>query len=245
MQIGQQNNTMRYSIKKRPSYAMVEVTLDAGEEIETKPGVMMTRTSGIENESNVGGKGGGLTSMAKRAVSDEKSLVDNAYRATTDEAQVTLVPEEPGDVEPINVGEYGELRVQSGALIGWEPNVERSTKMNNFSNMFSSGELTVLGLSGRGMAFLSAFGSMYEMDVTEGDPLIVDEDHIVAWTPSLSLSRQKDGGLKSTIVGGEGLVTEFSGNGHVWLQTRNPMLFRGETHDDDDSSGGVGVDDFL
>lgn len=236
---------MQYEIKKRPSYAMVELTLDEGEEIETKPGVMMTRTAGIDNESNVGGKDGGLTSMAKRAVSDEKGLVDNAYRATADGEEVTLVPEEPGDVTAIDVGDYGELRVQSGGLIGWEPNVERSSKLNNFSNMFSSGELSVLGLSGRGMAFVSAFGSMYEKEVTPDEPLIVDEDHIVAWTPSLSLSRQKDGGLKSTVLGGEGLVTEFTGEGHVWLQTRNPMLFRGQGHEDEDSSGGVGVNDFL
>lgn len=236
---------MRYSIEMRPSYAMVEVDLDAGEEIQTKPGVMMTRTSGITNESNIGGKGGGLTNMAKRAVSDEHSLIDNSYRANADGETVTLVPEAPGDVEAFNVSDLDDLRVQSGALLAWEPNVERSTELNNISNMFSSGELTVLGLSGQGMAFISAFGSMYSKEVTPEEPLIVDEDHLVAWTAGLSMSRQKDGGMKSTLLGGEGLVTEFTGEGQVWLQTRNPLLFRGQTHEDDDSSGGIGVDDFI
>lgn len=236
---------MHYSITERPSYAMVEVTLERGEEIQTKPGVMMTRTGAVEVQSDVGGDAGALGTV-KRAVSDERSLIDNTYSATADDQNVTLVPEEPGDVAAVNVAEYGELRVQSGSLMAWEPLVDRSTELNNVSNMFSSGELTVLGLSGQGLAFVSAFGAMVEREVRPDEPLIVDEDHLVAWTPDLSLDRRKDGGLKSTLLGGEGLVTEFRGDGHVWLQSRDPMLFRtGQSHEDDETSGGIGVDDFI
>ena len=237
---------MDYQITERPSYAMVEVSLANGEEIQTKPGVMMTRSGGVEVQSDVGGDAG-VMGTVKRAVSDERSLVDNTYVATADDEEVTIVPEHPGDVIAVNVAEQGELRVQSGSLLAWEPLVERSTELNNISNMFSSGELTVLGLSGQGVAFFSAFGSMVEREVRDGDPLIVDEDHLVAWTPSLSMDRRKDGSLKSTILGGEGFVTEFQGNGRVWLQTRDPMLFMGggTQHEDDETSGGVGVDDFI
>jgi uncharacterized protein (TIGR00266 family) len=236
---------MEFSIEERPSYAMVDVTLGEGEQIETKPGVMMTRDDSVTVESSVGGDGG-IGSTVKRAVSDEQTLVDNTYTATRESGSVTLVPEHPGDVIAVSMGDRQSMKVQSGSLIAWEPLVERSTEMNNLSNMFSSGELTVLGLSGQGVAFLSAFGSMVEREVTSDDPLVVDEDHLVAWDPSLSLSRKSDGGLKSSILGGEGRVTEFRGDGHVWLQTRNPMLFStGTQHQDDETSGGVGVDDFI
>jgi uncharacterized protein (TIGR00266 family) len=238
---------MQYTIEKRPSASVLEVTLANGEEIQTKPGAMMTRSAGIENESSVGGDGGGVMGTVKRAVSDEMGLVDNKYYATADDESVTLVPEAPGDIAAINVSERGEIRSQSGSLMAWEPMVERSTELNNASNMFSSGELTVLGISGQGMAFVSSYGSMYEREVEAGEPLIVDEDHLVAWTAGLNMSRQKDGSLKSTVLGGEGFVTEFRGEGHVWLQTRNPMamMMGGSTHDDDDTEGGVGVSDFI
>ena len=49
---------MQYQIRKDPSYAMVEIELDDGEQIETKPGVMMDRTGGIGNDSDIGGGGG-------------------------------------------------------------------------------------------------------------------------------------------------------------------------------------------
>ena len=238
---------MQYQIQKRPSYAVLEVTLNSGEEIQTDPGAMMTRTSAIGNESSIGGDDG-VMGMAKRAVSDERGLVENKYYADGQTGTVTLVPDHPGDIKAINVTEKGPLKAQSGGLLAWEPLVERSTEFNNRSNMFSSGELTVLGLSGQGMTFISAYGSMYEQDVEQGDPLIVDEDHIVAWTDGLSMSRQKDGSIKSTMLGGEGYVTEFRGDGHVWLQTRNPLaLMGGGGGGGGDGSGGGGpsVDDFL
>ncbi len=236
---------MEYQIRKDPSYAMVEITLADGEQIETKPGVMMDRTGGIDNESDIGG-GGGITGAVGRMVSDERSLIDNTYYATADDERVSLVPEHPGDVVAINMSDRGELRAQSGSLMAWEPLVERSTEWNNRSNLFSSGELTVLGLSGQGLAFLSSFGSMVRRDVTPDNPLTVDEDHLVAWTAGMDLSREKDGSIKSSLLGGEGLVTTFRGDGEVWLQTRNPALFYGpQQHEDDESSGGIGVDDFL
>lgn len=236
---------MDYEIKKDPSYAMVELTLDEGEQIETKPGVMMSRSAGIDNESNVGGDDG-IVGTVGRMVSDERSLIDNTYYATQNGEQVTLVPEHPGDIRAIPVTQDREIRTQSGSLMAWEPLVERSTEFNNRSNILSSGELTVLGLSGRGTAFLSSFGSMVKREVTSGEPLVVDENHLVGWTAGLSLSRQKDGGLKSTVLGGEGFVTEFRGEGSVWLQTRNPMLFStGQAHQDDETSGEIGVDDFF
>ncbi|WP_436936050.1 TIGR00266 family protein [Halovenus marina] len=236
---------MQYTINEGPSYAMVDVELDEGEMIQTKPGAMMTRDGSVSVQSDVGGDGG-IGDSVKRAISDERTLVDNTYTATNGVGSVTLVPEHPGDVIAVNMSDRRSLRVQSGSLLGWEPLVERSTELNNLSNMFNSGELTVLGLSGQGTAFLSAFGSMVEREVTPQESLIVDEDHLVAWTPELSLNRQKDGGLKSTVLGGEGLVTEFTGQGHVWLQTRDPMLFStGTEHQDDETSGGIGVDDFI
>jgi uncharacterized protein (TIGR00266 family) len=237
---------MRYQIRKDPSYAMVEVTLAEGEQIETKPGVMMDRTGGIDNESSVGGDSG-IKGTLGRMVSDERTLIENTYYAQADDERVTLVPEHPGDIVALNVGERGELRAQSGSLMAWEPLVERSTEWNNRSNILSSGELTVLGLSGSGMTFLSSFGSMVKRQVTPDEPLTVDEDHLVAWTGGMDISRQKDGSIKSTILGGEGFVTTFRGEGEVWLQTRDPgLLFGGgQGHDDDESSGGVGVDDFL
>lgn len=61
------------------------------------------------------------------------------------------------------------------------------------------------------------------------------------------------GGIKSTLVTGEGLVFEFTGSGTVWYQTRGLNAFASSIADvlaGGDSGGGnsgdgVGVDDFF
>lgn len=215
---------MDYTIDKDPSYSIVRVVLEAGERVGARPGAMVSRSDSVDPQTSVGG--GSLTGLLTRAISDEQDVVENYFEATRDGGQVVLAPVMPGDVVAVDVGETGSLRVQSGGALAWADSVEHSTALNEATNFFSSGELTVLGLAGEGTAFLSAFGAIYADDVTPDDPVVVDEDHLLAWTDGLSVSRTTDGGLKSTLLGGEGRVSRLSGEGRVWLQTRDPVAFR-------------------
>ncbi|WP_227354838.1 TIGR00266 family protein [Haladaptatus salinisoli] len=215
---------MEYEITNGPSNAVLTATLDEGETIEAKTGTMVSRSASTNADARVGG-GDGLKGMLSRAISDERETVSNAFTAEVDGAHVTLAPDVPGDVVAIDLAETGRIKAQSGSPLAWTPEVEHETALNDARNFFSSNELTVLAMSGDGIAFLSSYGSIYSVDIADDDPLIVDEDHLVAWTDGLDLSRERDGGIKSSVLGGEGRVTRFSGAGTVWLQTRNPLVF--------------------
>jgi len=43
----------------------------------------------------------------------------------------------------------------------------------------------------------------------------------VAFTDNVQYEIGKVGGMKSLMFGGEGLVMHFSGQGSIWIQTRN------------------------
>jgi 1,4-alpha-glucan branching enzyme len=47
------------------------------------------------------------------------------------------------------------------------------------------------------------------------------DTHVVAFDDTIRYAVRKSGGWKSTLLGGEGLVTDFTGPGRLWLQTRN------------------------
>jgi len=49
----------------------------------------------------------------------------------------------------------------------------------------------------------------------------VDNFHLVAFSESCQYRVTKFGGLKETLLGGEGLVTEITGPGEVYIQTKN------------------------
>lgn len=49
----------------------------------------------------------------------------------------------------------------------------------------------------------------------------MDNFHLVAFSDTCNYKVRKFGGLKSTLLGGEGLVTEITGLGEVYIQTKN------------------------
>lgn len=51
--------------------------------------------------------------------------------------------------------------------------------------------------------------------------MLLDNYHLVALSDNAAYKVTKFGGLKSTALGGEGLVTEITGPGIVYFQTKN------------------------
>lgn len=85
-----------------------------------------------------------------------------------------------------------------------------------------SGEgLVLLRCSGDGTMALSSYGAIRSTVLAPGQVLTLDTGHVVAFDGSVTFAVRKSGGWKSTILGGEGLVTDFTGPGRVWWQTRS------------------------
>ena len=68
---------------------------------------------------------------------------------------------------------------------------------------------------------MSSYGAIRPLELGSGEVMTLDTGHVVAFDESVQYAVRKAGGWKSTILGGEGLVTDFTGPGRVWYQTRN------------------------
>ena len=219
---------MQYEILHRSSDAAVRVTLDAGESLGARRGAMVDRSAnlrtGVTSE-------GGLGGMLSRALSDEREVLSDLFEADADGAQVTLAPDHPGDVVPLDLARTGRLKVKSRSPLAWSEGVDKRTDVYEASSFFSSGDLTVLALDGGGTVFLSAYGAVYEEEVSEDSPLVVDEDHLLAWTDGLGTTREREGSVTSAFLGGDGYVVRFAGEGRIWLQTRDPRVFANAVRD--------------
>ena len=86
---------------------------------------------------------------------------------------------------------------------------------------FFGGEGFILQrLSGDGLAFVHAGGTIIRKDLQAGQTLRVDTGALVAMTPAIDYSIKFIGGFSNALFGGEGLfVTTLEGPGTVWLQT--------------------------
>lgn len=66
-------------------------------------------------------------------------------------------------------------------------------------------------------------GAIITRTLAPGEGFTLDTGHVVAFDESVNYEVHKAGNWKTTVLGGEGLVTRFQGPGRLWLQTRSPQ----------------------
>jgi uncharacterized protein (AIM24 family) len=67
--------------------------------------------------------------------------------------------------------------------------------------------------------FFGGYGGITKREITK--ELIVDNSHLLAYSPNLKMSVGLSGGLISSITSGEGFVNRVQGRGVVYLQSRS------------------------
>ena len=75
--------------------------------------------------------------------------------------------------------------------------------------------------AGAGRVYYNSYGAVKQIPIQAGQVVTVDTGHVVAFTDGVDYQIGKVGGMGSLVFGGEGLVMHFSGQGTVWVQTRN------------------------
>jgi len=76
--------------------------------------------------------------------------------------------------------------------------------------------------SGNGKLLVSSYGAIFERSLSPGERHIVDSTHLVAFDATMDVQVKTVGGLKSTLLSGEGLVVQITGPGRLFIQTRSP-----------------------
>jgi uncharacterized protein (TIGR00266 family) len=209
---------MEIDIQFRPSYSLAIVKLVPNERIRTDSGSMVSHSAGVEIETKA--EGGFLKSLG-RAVLGGESFFQNFWKAGAQGGEVTLAPDLPGDMAMIQM--TGQtLMIQSGSYLASEAGIELSTKLSG--KAFKAGEgVSMLEASGSGKLLVSSYGAIFEKNLASGEKYIVDSSHLVAFDGSMNVEALSVGGLKSTLLSGEGLVVQLTGPGHLYIQTRSPQ----------------------
>lgn len=209
---------MEIDIQFRPSYSLAIVKLAPNERIRADSGAMVSFSASVEVETKA--EGGFLKSLG-RAVLGGESFFQNFWKAGPQGGEVTLAPELPGDIVLIQM-DGKPLMVQSGSYLASEAGIELSTKFS--SKAFKAGEgVSMLETSGAGKLLVSSYGAIFEKQLGVGEKYFVDTSHLVAFEASVEVQIKGVGGMKSTLLSGEGLVVEMTGPGRIFIQTRSPQ----------------------
>jgi len=209
---------MDIEILHRPSYSLAVARLAADERIRAEPGAMVSFSEGIDIETKMEG---GLFKSLGRAMLGGESLFQNFWKAGPQGGEVTLAPELPGDIVMIEMKGEAVL-VQTSCFMASEVSVEVDARLSGKAFMAGEG-LSILEAKGSGKLLVCSYGAIYEKSLGQGQKYIVDSSHLVAFDGTIQVRPRPVGGLKSTLLSGEGLVIELTGPGRLFIQTRSPQ----------------------
>jgi len=207
---------MQADIHSGPAFAFGEITLPAGGAVRVEAGAMAMTRGDIQIATSTQG---GFMKGLKRTLGGESFFVNDFSSGSG--GVVGVAAALPGDMSLVNLNGSGALMVQSGSWIASDPSIDVDSKWGGGKTFFSGEGLILLRCTGQGDLLISAYGAIRSHELAAGETITLDTGHVVAFDDTVQYSVRKAGSWKSTLLGGEGLVTDFVGPGRVWLQTRS------------------------
>ena len=214
---------MKHEIKYKPSYSMLVVNLGQGEKITAESGAMTYMDPNIEAHTRKREKS--LFGSIGLAIFGRQSFWVNDYTASNGQGEVAFVSAPVGDIETLQVKPTQGYVIQKSSYIASTENVNLDVKWEGFTKGLFGQGLFMIKVTGNGTLFINTFGAIDKHTLESGQTLIVDNFHLVAFSDTCNYKVTKFGGLKETLLGGEGLVTRITGLGDIYIQTKNLREF--------------------
>jgi len=202
---------------------MLVVKLEPNEIVTAEAGAMTYMDPNINVNTRKREKS--LLGTLSLSLLGRQSFFVNDYKAQSTPGEVAFVAAPVGDIETLDVTSNQGYIIQSASYIASTQNVDLDMKWQGFTKGLFGQGLFMIKTKGEGKLFINTFGAIDKHTLDAGKTLIVDNFHLVAFSDTCDYKVRKFGGLKSTILGGEGLVTEIRGPGDVYIQTKNLREF--------------------
>lgn len=215
---------MRFVLSGDSDCPIARIALAQGESVKTESGSMVySRGVEISGGLNTKKKGlGGVFSAIGRSITSGESMFITTATGTDANGEIAVAPPIPGKIMELHVDGAHEYRLNTGAFLACDEDVDFTMVNQGISKALfgNTGGLFVMEVHGSGSVLVSAFGDVLALDVTSGTPLVVDNEHVVAWDAGLDYHIEVASGMLGFTTG-EGLVNTFTGDGRVYIQTRN------------------------
>ena len=199
---------------------ILNVVFDKGDEFIACADAMTYMTDGVTMEAKASSIRGIQTVVSKRT---EHMAI---FKSKEEGGRIGLGGSLPGKIVELNISDSGWV-FQMSALIGFEKTVETETIIQKkiSSMQFSHSGLVLQSLEGSGMAFISACGDHYTVELKEGERYNISTINALAWESGVKFEISTAPGLKTAAFGAESIyITTLTGPGKIVIQSMNPGL---------------------
>ena len=245
---------MHWDIRHGPTFAVVHLTLDEGEQMRAQPGAMLSMSTGVDITIEAGGLSGkrGMLSGLKSMLSGEKYFT-NVYVSSRDQQTLVLAPPDLGDVleltlstdaapvadkansstpdpkpqtlDPRPSAECARgYYLTRGGYLASTPGANVKMSYGGLKGVMAQKGLFLLHATGQGTVFCASRGALVKHTLEEGERIVVDNRYVIAFEDTIGFEL-----VKAT----KGLKDAyFSGEGLVNRYTGPGVLYyqtRGKT----------------
>ena len=199
---------------------LVEIELDPGEGVRAEAGTLTYMDEAIEMQTTTGG---GVFKGFKRAITGESFFITTFLNNGSGKKHVAFAAPYPGKIIPIDLTTFGgTILCQKDSFLcaadGIEIEVAFTKRLG--AGLFGGEGFILQRLTGDGMAFVHAGGTIIERDLGEGEVLKADTGCLVAFSQGIDYDIQFIGGFRNALFGGEGLfLARLTGPGKLYLQS--------------------------
>jgi uncharacterized protein (TIGR00266 family) len=208
----------------------LRVRLRQGESCYCPPG----RTIMIDNTLDLRGKlKGNVVKSLFRKIATPTSFFFQSIVAERGSGECLIAPGLSGSLRILEIGEL-QYSIVGAAFLAGSGTARVSAVIQNVDKAIFSdtGGFFILESEGYGQLVVSGYGSLYEIEVIPGHPLLIHSAHVIAWQDTLdfdiSISTTEDGlfsNIINNIMSGSGIVLRFSGHGKIVICSRNRQTF--------------------
>ncbi len=218
--------SVQHEITHGPSFAMLRVDLQPGQTLVAEAGSMVARDAPVKMEvkmnadPNVGFFGKVIAifiAFLRKIVGGETFFVN--HFSSPQNGSVWVAPSMSGSIMHRRLN--GEkLILSSGAYVASVGPVSVNLKFGGLRTLLAREGAFMLEVSGQGDLWFTSYGGIHAIDV-QGS-YIVDNGHLVGYEGNLQMNiKSAGGGMMGFLASGEGLVCEFTGQGRLYIQSRN------------------------
>lgn len=208
----------------------LEIELDPGESAVAEAGAMVWKEASIAMTTVFGdgraqddGFMGKLLGAGKRLVTGESLFTTVFTHQGQGKARVAFSAPVPGSILPIKLSDVGgTLICQKDSFLAAARGVTIGVQFQRriLTGLFGGEGFIMQKLEGDGWVFVQMGGTIVERTLAPGEELHVDTGCIAAYTSGVNFDVVGVGGVRSVLLGGEGLFfARLQGPGKVWIQS--------------------------
>lgn len=225
--------SVAHQITHGPSFAMLRVDLQPGQTLVAEAGSMVARHSQLKMEvkMNAGRDAGFLAkiwaimiAIVRKFAGGETFFVN--HFSTAQAGSVWVAPVMSGQISYRRINPGEKLILSSGAYLASVGDIDVKMKFGGLKSILAKEGAFMLEISGSGELWFTSYGGIHAIDIT--GPYMVDNGHLVGYEGQIQMSlKSAGGGMMGFMASGEGLVCEFTGQGRIYIQSRNMSSLAG------------------